>query len=305
MKPKISIIILTKNVENTIERCINSLPTKQNIIEIIAVDGGSTDNTIKILRKHRIKIIHQKKKGKYLFGYARNLGIKHARGNIITFLSADCYAEKNWVYEIINSIRKYDCVGGVQKYPKKYFLDEILQETAKKLNPKKSVEGFSTRFSTSNYACKKEICEKIPFDEDMKADEDQDFFYRVYLSGYRFLFNPDMKVFHDTESSFKRYVNRRWRETIGEGILFKKYGIFKKEFIIRSFILLIGPLLLISSLLMNFFILFVIVSYLCFLIYGMRYFKKISFKILIYPLYFIPIRIIEAIGMLKGYLMKK
>lgn len=87
---KISIITVVLNNEKTIERTILSV-LKQDYqdIEYILIDGGSTDSTLKIIKKYRNKInvlISEKDRGIY---DAMNKGIKNSSGDIIYFLNAD------------------------------------------------------------------------------------------------------------------------------------------------------------------------------------------------------------------------
>ena len=89
---KISVIIPVYNVEEYLGECLDSVISQTlKEIEIICVDDGSPDNSIKILNRYaeedeRIKIISQKNLG--LSG-ARNSGIKIATGRYIYFLDSD------------------------------------------------------------------------------------------------------------------------------------------------------------------------------------------------------------------------
>ena len=107
--PLISIIVPIYNVENYLERCINSLiaQTYKNI-EIILVDDGSTDNSLNICNAYskkdkRIKIIHQKNGG---VSDARNKGISFSHGEYITFVDSDDYVSNDYVEYMYNMICK-------------------------------------------------------------------------------------------------------------------------------------------------------------------------------------------------------
>lgn len=108
MKPEISIIVPIYNVEQYLERCLKSLleQTFHNI-EMIAVNDGSTDSSLSILKEYaekdwRIKIIDQPNGG---VSAARNVGIKAANGNYIGFVDPDDWVDKE-MYEALLTAAK-------------------------------------------------------------------------------------------------------------------------------------------------------------------------------------------------------
>ena len=76
-----------------------------NVYEIIIVDSGSTDNTLKIaLLYDKVKIV---KIRKYLPGLALNKGIDKAAGDIIVLISAHCIPfDKNWLKFLTRDLLK-------------------------------------------------------------------------------------------------------------------------------------------------------------------------------------------------------
>lgn len=89
---KISVIIPAYNVAPYIGQCLNSLLKQSlNDIEIICINDGSTDDTEKVINHYveldpRICLISQKNKG---VSEARNVGLKRATGEYITFVDPD------------------------------------------------------------------------------------------------------------------------------------------------------------------------------------------------------------------------
>lgn len=95
----VSIIVPVYNTEEYLQKCLNSL-TNQTLknIEIICVNDGSTDNSLKILQDNaikddRIKIINQENKKQ---GAARNAGMQVATGEYIGFVDSDDYVDLNY-----------------------------------------------------------------------------------------------------------------------------------------------------------------------------------------------------------------
>lgn len=108
MKNDISIIVPIYNAEKYIKKCVDSLinQTKQEI-EIILINDGSTDDTLKILKKYkdkRIKLFSNKNQG---IGKTRNFGISKATAEYIMFCDSDDYYESN-MCELMFDVAKKD-----------------------------------------------------------------------------------------------------------------------------------------------------------------------------------------------------
>jgi len=89
---KISFVICTYNNKKLVEKCINSILLQdydKSKIEIITVDGGSTDGTLNILKRFPVKIIHNKKRFPEGKGMGKSQGIEKASGDIIILLDQD------------------------------------------------------------------------------------------------------------------------------------------------------------------------------------------------------------------------
>ena len=112
MKDLISIIVPVYNRENTIERCLNSL-IKQSYknIEIICINDGSKDNSLKILKAFakkdkRIKLINNSKN--MGIAYSRNKGLETATAEYIMWCDSDDWFEKNMCKKMLKAILKHN-----------------------------------------------------------------------------------------------------------------------------------------------------------------------------------------------------
>lgn len=109
MNDLITILVPFYNVEKYIKQCIESIinQTYKNL-EIILIDDGSTDNSLKICKEFqkidsRINIIKKKHKG---VSSSRNIGIKIAHGEYIMFIDSDDFVSKNFVKELYSAVLK-------------------------------------------------------------------------------------------------------------------------------------------------------------------------------------------------------
>lgn len=104
--PTVTIILITWNVERTINsvlETINSQIYPKHLIEIIAVDGNSTDGTLEILNKNKIKIKTIQSPFPKDPEACRGVGLKYAKGEIICFIDSDNYLpNKNWLQHMVN-----------------------------------------------------------------------------------------------------------------------------------------------------------------------------------------------------------
>ena len=103
----ISIIVPIYNAEKYLNKCIDSLinQTKKEL-EFILINDGSTDNTLKILKKYkdkRIKLFSNKNQG---IGKTRNFGISKATSKYIMFCDSDDYYEPNMCELMFNEAEK-------------------------------------------------------------------------------------------------------------------------------------------------------------------------------------------------------
>ena len=103
MGEKISVIVPVYNVEQYLERCVDSIinQTYTNL-EIILVNDGSTDNSGKLCdelakKDERIRVIHKENGG---LSDARNRGIDEAESDLVGFIDSDDYIDSD-MYEVL------------------------------------------------------------------------------------------------------------------------------------------------------------------------------------------------------------
>lgn len=213
---KVSIIVPAYNVEQYIERCLDTLinQTLQEI-EIIVVNDGSTDTTKEKIEKYCVeypeKVIYLEKENGGLSD-ARNFGIPHAKGEYIGFVDSDDYVEKEMFEEMYKTAKEensdmVEC-DFIWEYPNKQKVD-----TGKIYQSKKEALLYA-RVVAWNKIIKREIIEKqkIEFPKGLRY-EDVEFFYKILpaLDKISFVKKPFVHYIQ-RENSIANTQNERVKE---------------------------------------------------------------------------------------------
>lgn len=109
-KYKFSIVIPVYNVEQYLERCMDSvLAQNYENIEVILIDDGSSDKSGELCNQYaqqheKIRVIHKENGG---LSSARNIGIKMATGDYLLFLDSDDYIEEKMCYKLAVYLEQY------------------------------------------------------------------------------------------------------------------------------------------------------------------------------------------------------
>lgn len=120
MSPKLSIIIIARNEEEMIGECLESI--RQLADEIVFLDGGSTDNTLEIVKKYSKARIIRQKVGKMDYGAWHNQGAKEAKGEWILYVDADERITPELQKEILSVISTQLPVIGAYAIPRQNIL---------------------------------------------------------------------------------------------------------------------------------------------------------------------------------------
>ncbi len=202
---KISIIIPIYNVEKYLPECLDSIISQTfSDIEIICINDGSTDDSLKILQDYkkkdnRIIIIDKQNEGS---GIARNIGLKKALGEYICFIDSDDWLENSTSLEKMYNAAEKDCLdilifGGYSCYEKygklikwkgKYRLKSLNKKYFKNIfgakNIKKDIFKFPTTAWTKLYSREFLIKNEIKF-QPIKVGQDQLFFFHSMILAKR------------------------------------------------------------------------------------------------------------------------
>jgi len=263
---KISIIIPILNEEKYIKNCIDSI-INSNIdnFELILVDGGSRDNTVKIIKTFQnesasIKLLHNPKK---FTPISMNLGIEASQGDYIFIISAHAEYQDNYFTHLADEVKRLNanCVGGV--------LNTEVQNSNKKSNSIKKI--LTHKFGVGNadfrtggsqvkevdtvaFGCyTKETFKKFGFyNEKLIRNQDIELNKRIVNGGGKIYLIPDITATYYARENFtdlskNNFSNGKWN------ILTAYYTKTFKSLSLRHFIPLIFLLTLLLPILFSLF----------------------------------------------------
>lgn len=205
--PKITIVTVTYNAENSLESTIQSIinQTYPNI-EYIVIDGGSTDKTVDIIKKYKSNIdywVSEPDEGIY---DAMNKGISKATGEWINFMNAgDSFIDNNVLKNVfcINYKQETGCVFGNSVIHK----DNTLQ--MEKVNP----FWLQTRKIKSKGIChqacfiKTKLAKQFQYDITYKIAADFKLLLDIRNNNYLFFYIPiSICIFDTTGVSSNSYL---------------------------------------------------------------------------------------------------
>jgi glycosyltransferase involved in cell wall biosynthesis len=196
-RPMVSIILPVLNEELHIERCLRSLINNTyspNMVEILVMDGGSSDSTRRIVSKiacedSRVRLIDNPRT---ILAAGINIGIENARGDVLIRMdghaeASDDFIEKN--IEVLNEHPDAWCVGGsITTVNNKYIGKAIAAAMSCPVgvgNAKFRIGNYEGYADTVAYgAYRKEVFEKVgKLDERLLRTEDDDLHFRLRKAG--------------------------------------------------------------------------------------------------------------------------
>lgn len=211
MATMISVIVPTFNSGKTIKKCLNSiLHSTYNDYEVIVVDGGSSDDTIDIIRSFmnkRIKLVKGKDNGAAM---GRNRGSRIASGDVLFFIDSDVFIKRNTL-SIISEDFKYqhiDAVCGIyDKISGSKSFTSSFDSLKKHFDWMKENIVYCDFFTTARGAVRKKVFKEVGgFNDKLPktvANEDLEFGHRLIRKGYKILLDKNVKVMHYGPTFFK------------------------------------------------------------------------------------------------------
>lgn len=248
----ISIVIPTHNRQSYLEKTLIALSNQKNVdakdFEVIVVDDASEDGTENIVKSFysKINLVYIKIESSHGNpSLVRNVGIKSAKGNLISFIDCGVIMNCNFVATLIQKYSKsnnifviheiYGLFADVCKEMEKYTSDLLSLENSEQFTDMLKEYSYSSKwidrrkelFASDKvytpwcyaWSCALTVSKAIIdqsglFDESFRGwgSEDVDFGYRCYLHGANFIFdemNPLFHIPHPTASNKDKEKSNR------------------------------------------------------------------------------------------------
>jgi cellulose synthase/poly-beta-1,6-N-acetylglucosamine synthase-like glycosyltransferase len=239
----ISVLIPCYNEEKNIRSCLNSIISSDYDItklDIIVIDDGSEDKTVKVVKKViadspvPIKLINGKHKGK---SEALNLGLLEVKNDLVMSIDADIILEKDTISKLVfpmidKKIAATNAVAVIRK-PKKFI--EHFQMIEFTLNNLIRI-SFSRVFDNSIWffgavaIYRKSVLAKVGNFKTDTLTEDMDICLEMYNKGYKIVTVEDAMISTTAMPSIKMLFKQRMRWYYGAlQSLFKNKNLLKER----------------------------------------------------------------------------
>lgn len=235
---KVSIIVPAFNREKSIRRCIDSLLRQSySDIEIIAINDGSTDGTLKILNEmslqdSRLRIIDSANFGP---SHARNLGLSSVTSPYVMFCDSDDAYMPETVSQMLSEAKRYNADITVCGYA------YINHSATRKKHLFHSFTFDGVRFAKSllvnpyilgsvcNKMYKLSLIDGMLFNTDLNYCEDADFNIRVVLN------NPDIRIRYVRKILYSYYLDTEsiTRDNLGPDRYYRALSYLKRYELVR------------------------------------------------------------------------
>jgi cellulose synthase/poly-beta-1,6-N-acetylglucosamine synthase-like glycosyltransferase len=209
-------------------------------------------------------------------GKKRNVGVKHAKGEICAFIDSDAYPRNDWLRNAVRYFQNPEIagIGGPGVTPSGA---SLLEEASGYVLSSFMVGGLSSRYKiekamesddihSCNFIARKSIVEKIGWNEKYWPGEDTIMCLEIKKLGKKLLEAPDVAVYHHRRSLFLPHLKQISQFGMHRGFFVKKFPetSFRLTYLFPSFLLL---LFLLGSVMSYYFQNFRIVFFVVFLSY--------------------------------------
>jgi len=210
--PGVSIIVPTFNSESTIDECLRSileLDYPKQLLEVIMIDGGSTDATTERAKAYPVKLISSQLNPPAAY----NLVLKTAEKEIIGLIDSDAKVEKGWLRKLVKHLddpKVAGASGTVETWNKNKLVPRAIgYELSYRY---RRLPNTVERVATMNLLLKKKVTLEIGgFDEALPTQYDTDIGARIANAGYRIAFDSEAICYHFHRPTLRTFFKQQYK----------------------------------------------------------------------------------------------
>jgi cellulose synthase/poly-beta-1,6-N-acetylglucosamine synthase-like glycosyltransferase len=223
--PKVSIIVAAYNSQDTIEECLKSilaLNYPAGFFEVIVMDGGSKDATVKTAEKFPIKVVSIRLNAPAAYNYS----MKIAAHPILGFIDADAKVEGEWLNKLIPHLAESK-VAGVSGSIETWNAENPWAKSIgyELKNRYRRIGKFTGRIATMNLLLKKAVIEEAGgWDEKLPSQYDTDLGFRISAKGYKIAYEPSAVCYHFNRPTLRAYYRQQLQYGKNTLKLYFKHG---------------------------------------------------------------------------------
>jgi cellulose synthase/poly-beta-1,6-N-acetylglucosamine synthase-like glycosyltransferase len=210
--PGVSIIVPTLNSESTIDECLRSileLDYPKQLLEVIVIDGGSTDKTTELAKAHPVKFVQSQLNPPAAY----NLVLKDVENPIIGLVDSDAKVEKRWLRKLVKHLddpKGAGASGTVETWNRDKLVPRVIgYELSYRY---RRLPNTVERVATMNLLLKKKVITEIGgFDESLPTQYDTDIGARLAQAGYRIAFDSEAVCYHFHRPTLRTFFKQQYK----------------------------------------------------------------------------------------------
>ena len=247
--PQVSIIVTSRDNEQTIGECLRSifeLDYPKDSFEVIVIDAVSRDNTLQIAKTFPVKAFSEPLNAPAAYNFA----MKIATFGILGFVDADAKVETGWLKQLVMRLhepRTAGVSGNIETWNAENPWARSIGYDIR--NRYARIGNYVGRIATMNLLLKKSVLEEVGgFDEGFPSQYDTELGFRISHLGYRIAFERKAICYHFNRPTLGAYFKQQRQYGKNTIRLYFKYSSLARGDEITDFGMNIQPVLILAAL---------------------------------------------------------